>query len=276
MIFATDLDRTLIFSKKFIESEKDITCVEINGQDAPISYITNKALKQLHSLLEQGVCIVPVTTRSVAQYQRIQLSNLFEYAITTNGGTILRNGSPYEPWEHYIKNNLLVKNQHYIEVIQMLKKLPHIYRQPSKVDGKYLFAKTRDVAQCNVDLTAYLNPEIWNFTIQGDKVYVIPKGISKSQALKYLMQEIKETTSVGAGDGKLDVDLLEFVDYPITPAHGEIHMQQLSNRSKIHTLGSGMTFTEDMLRLVKALYIHQSGAMPPKWKGVSTLCPIVQ
>ena len=54
MIYATDLDRTVIFSNKFLdECNEDVVCVE-EFNDKPISYMTFKALKELKQILNKN------------------------------------------------------------------------------------------------------------------------------------------------------------------------------------------------------------------------------
>ena len=51
MIFATDLDRTLIFSYKFLSEDlkEDSICVEYKD-DKPLSYMSKHALNELNIL----------------------------------------------------------------------------------------------------------------------------------------------------------------------------------------------------------------------------------
>lgn len=57
---------------------------------------------QLHSYF------IPVTTRTIEQFQRITLFQneiIPEYAITSNGGNILHNGKQDVTWNKEIKKN---------------------------------------------------------------------------------------------------------------------------------------------------------------------------
>ena len=49
MLFATDLDRTVIYSNKFVENYHTVSCVEhLAGRE--ISYMSHKALELLAQL----------------------------------------------------------------------------------------------------------------------------------------------------------------------------------------------------------------------------------
>jgi len=90
MIFATDLDRTLIFSEAFLEESKvSYQSIEIY-KEKPISYISDQAIELLKELSKR-VNIIPVTTRNYEQYHRIELFyEVFtpETYIINNGGSI--------------------------------------------------------------------------------------------------------------------------------------------------------------------------------------------
>ena len=89
---ACDLDRTLIYSKNALwleGADKDapaLVVAELYG-GAPLSYMTRAAEALLISLAA-AAAFVPVTTRTQAQYERVQLPGpVPEYAITSNGGS---------------------------------------------------------------------------------------------------------------------------------------------------------------------------------------------
>ena len=97
MIFASDLDRTLIYSNRLLTKNHlpvPIRNVEVyNGRE--ISYMTEKAIALLRELADE-MMFIPVTTRTVEQYHRIALFREEirpTYAITCNGGVVLNNGN---------------------------------------------------------------------------------------------------------------------------------------------------------------------------------------
>lgn len=253
MLFATDLDRTLIYSKTFIEGVDCISCIEVKADGTEVAYMTNSAIRKLKTLMAHGLQIIPVTTRSVTQYKRIKLSQNFEYAITTNGGTILHNGDIFQPWEDYIQKNHVLSEQQYQDMAKLITQLPTIVKPATIVDGKFVFAKTDDVVSCNTHLSQVVNRDIWHYTIQGRKVYIIPKGITKGNALNYLVKHLGITQTIAAGDGKLDVDFLKVANYKITPLHGEIYQNQLLKDTQTYCVGQGITAADDILALVEKL-----------------------
>lgn len=95
-MFCTDLDNTLIYSyKREIGEEK--RCVEIY-KDKEISFITEKSIQLLTKIAKKAM-VVPVTTRTVEQYQRIELGiGVPKYALTCNGGVLLKDGEKDMCW----------------------------------------------------------------------------------------------------------------------------------------------------------------------------------
>ena len=108
-LFASDLDRTLIYSKgaRALGSEDgaEQVCVEIHdGKQA--SWMTAACAQTLLRLATLGD-LVPVTTRINEQYRRVSLPGPPPtYAITTNGAEILVDGKPDHQWARQVADRL--------------------------------------------------------------------------------------------------------------------------------------------------------------------------
>lgn len=106
IIFFSDLDNTMIFSYRH-EIGKDKRCVEIY-QGREISFVTEKTYGLLKKLKEKAL-FVPVTTRTVEQYRRIDLGvGTLPYALVCNGGVLLANGQEDESW--YLESRRMVED----------------------------------------------------------------------------------------------------------------------------------------------------------------------
>ena len=254
MIFATDLDRTMIYSSKFLnqENENKVTLVEVlEGKN--ISYMSNYALKELEEI-NKKVFVVPVTTRSIRQFTRIETFKYCEYAITSNGGTILHKSKILEDWENHINKILENYKDKMQGVMDNLNKQNVIIRDCTLVDGKFIFTKTDNVEECEKTLEQIIDKSIWNFTIQGQKVYVIPKEITKSNAIQFLKERLKQNRVIAAGDGKMDKDMLEIADIAILPKHGELFLKYKYNKEKLITVDDGIFSADEIIRQVKKIY----------------------
>ena len=94
--FHTDLDNTLIYSYKHDIGPQKRNVELYQGRE--ISYITEETYHLLQ-LVKNEMLIVPTTTRTLEQYQRIDLGiGPFPYALVCNGGVLLVNGVPDEAW----------------------------------------------------------------------------------------------------------------------------------------------------------------------------------
>ena len=96
ILFATDLDNTLLFSHR--HRQPGDRCVELlNGAEQ--GFFTQGTLDLLPQVV-QRVHLLPITTRSIAQYQRIRWPEgaLPREALTANGAVLLRDGAIDRDW----------------------------------------------------------------------------------------------------------------------------------------------------------------------------------
>lgn len=254
MIFATDLDRTMIYSSKFLnkDNKDQITLIE-TLDNKEISYMSNYALRELEEI-NKKMYVVPVTTRSIKQFLRINTFKYCSYAITSNGGTILHNEQVLEEWEEHIQSILSQYKDKMIETMNLIVNQTFVTREPTLVDGKFIFTKTDNIEECEKTLERIIDKEFWNFTIQGQKVYIIPKEITKSNALKYLKKKLKEDKIVVAGDGKMDKDMLDIADIPILPKHGELYQKHKYNRKNLILVDKGIFSADEIIKKVNEIY----------------------
>ena len=69
MLYFSDLDRTLIYSKKFLKEDlKEVPIEKYEGEY--ISFMTEKSINLLREINEKNI-FIPCTTRSIEQYERI-------------------------------------------------------------------------------------------------------------------------------------------------------------------------------------------------------------
>lgn len=257
MIYATDLDRTIIFSNKFIDDcNENIVCVE-KFENKPISYMTSASLEKLEELkAKSNLRIIPVTTRSVAQFKRVRPVQDCEFAITSNGGTILHNGRLFIPWYNYIQRVLRNYKSDFKYMSKMLKNYSSYCEKPLKlVDNMFFFMKLKDEGSKNQELLDILNEILdkskWSFTLQGLKLYVIPKEISKENALLYLKKYLNEDSLVVSGDGKLDIGFLTIGDIRIIPEGSEVLRYLPDSSFAYKSVPRGLSGTIDLFDIIE-------------------------
>ena len=228
MIYATDLDRTLVFSEKFLEDypNKNVVPVEFKD-DRVISYMSTRVIEALKRMKNNNdkIKFVAVTTRSITEVNRINLPIKPDYIICANGGVILGNDKISKEFEYI--NKKLVDLNLLENIVTELNKLECITSPARIIDGTYIFCKTNDQAKfrnATWSLREKYKADL-EFTEQRMKCYIIPKGITKASTLDWLKRKTNEDFVLAVGDSELDIPMLKYADYGFTQKHGEIYKQ---------------------------------------------------
>lgn len=207
ILYASDLDRTLIFSKKFLEeypSFEEATEAEIKNEKV-ISYMSTEAMRLLKEV-EKKVCFVPVTSRTIEQYQRVNLGITPKYAITSCGSVILEDGKPIKWWNDYVKSNI---NKD--EVMEIQENLFEMYDDVRFLEDTFFFIKNGDK---KIETFNYPG---WRVETQNKKRYIIPNHFSKKIALEWLMKKLGIKKLIASGDSDLDIEMLNMADKAFIP-----------------------------------------------------------
>ena len=230
-VIACDLDRTLIYSAKALalagdDADAPVLLVAEVYDKLPLSYLTVDAValvQEMHHVAH----VVPATTRTRAQYGRIRLPIDPHFAITTNGAHLLVDGVSDEDYHCDVVAELdgscapLAEIREYLDAIAD----PGWLRKLRDAEGMfaYLVVERAELPASVVrDLSAWADERGWDVSLQGRKLYVVPKPLRKSRGLAEVMRRTGATFSTAAGDSLLDADLLLAVDAPIRPRHGEL------------------------------------------------------
>ncbi|WP_207010657.1 HAD family hydrolase [Nocardioides aromaticivorans] len=230
-LVAFDLDRTLIYSAGSAgpDAPADARVVEVYD-GAPLSRMTQRSWSLLGDLMRLDV-VVPVTTRSVAQYQRVGLPAVPRHAITTNGGTLLVDGLPDPEW----RDESFALAARSAPLAEMNAVLAAVADEPwvklvRDVEDLfcYLVAHSREaIPEAWVaELETLAEQGGWRVSVQGRKVYVVPEGLGKGSAVERLVRRLPDgasTVTLASGDSLLDASMLEVAHHALRPAHGELH-----------------------------------------------------
>lgn len=261
-LIACDLDRTLIYTRaliaEFDSRQDDLICVEhYNG--APLSFITHQARALLDTLTTEAL-VVPTTTRTIAQYERVRLSDrTLPYAITSNGGNILINSAPDLDWRLHMRHHI---DQSCSPLAEITAALRH------RIDSRWVHdLRVAEDLFCYliVDLTALPAQFVaswahlcaqhgWTVSIQGRKIYTMPAVLCKSAAVTELRRRLNphadadNTTVLAAGDGALDAPMLRMADAAIRPRHGELHTINFQTPTVTITDSAGIAAGEEILQ----------------------------
>ena len=214
ILFASDLDNTLLFSWRH-KTDSD-QCVEhLDGKEQ--GFCTQQSLELLASVCEQAQ-FVPVTTRSVAQYQRIAWPAPCapEFAVAANGGILLVNGVVDSKW--YMQTQEL-SAPWWDELLYLQSRLPEapMCRRWRIVDGLYLFAVCGDEESAQAGRRFFEGGTGLNVEASGRKLYFFPPPINKGDAVSRLRARFLPDKVSCAGDSVIDVPMLRAADIAIFP-----------------------------------------------------------
>jgi len=231
-LVATDLDRTLIYSMAAIESVQPIgtipplLCVEVlDGQ--PLSYMTEMAGQWLEKLRANAV-LVPTTTRTLAQYERVQLpGGRAPFAVISNGGQIVVDGVVDRQWRRGVEARVANDSAPLAEIVAGLDRQANDNWVLKRRIADDLFSYiVVDLAALPAEFlgswTDWCNQRGWVVSMQGRKIYALPRGLTKEAAILEVMDRAGARTLLAAGDGALDAGFLSMATAAIRPPHGEL------------------------------------------------------
>lgn len=252
MIFATDLDRTMIYSEKFIN--KDNRSFVIGYQDGRMkSYMTRNA-KILLDEIKERTTVIPCTTRARDQYERVPYFQDCKYAICANGAIILKDGIEDAQWKAVMQKNLLMCIKEMKAYKEDLEKQDFVRKNVIKVvDGYFLFFRAEDMLECLKYLEKNVDKEKFYYSISTTKVYIFPKFVSKKEALRYLSDRIGDKDIVIAGDSDVDFQMMKLATKgAFVPVYGTATIENsINNVTLIHD--SGVLAGEFILQEIKKI-----------------------
>ena len=256
-LVAVDLDRTMIYSEGALGVPLDdgFECVEVY-EGKPLSYMSTRSVSLLHELSER-VVVVPTTTRTIEQFQRISLPGApWRYAITSNGGNILVDGEPDMHWRNSFDMDLAgigAELRSRVSDEWVLK-----YRE---ADGLfcYLVVNTARVPKDFVsEWSQWCAARDWNVSQQGRKIYTMPNAVCKSSAVAEVRSRLiddgtldAEAPIFAAGDGALDAEMLIAAHAAIRPRHGELELLGFARPGLAVTDSSGVRASEEILEWLR-------------------------
>ena len=213
IVFHTDLDNTLIYSYKHDIGEEK-RCVEIY-QGREISFVTQGTYRLLLRLSEQKsqILIVPTTTRTIGQYQRIDLGvGTFPYALVCNGGVLLVNGKEDEKWYRDSLERIRDSKTDLDKALEFLGKETRRTFELRFIRELFVFTKCEEPEAVVEDLREILDANVVDVFNNGVKVYVVPKALNKGKAVERFRSYTGADYVIAAGDSEFDISMLEAAD----------------------------------------------------------------
>ena len=198
----SDLDNTVIFSHRHEIGEK-VVVERLNGKDQ--AFMPKGGYDLLQSVDPKE--FVPVTSRTIAQYQRLQFyadGRQPEYALLDNGGILLVNGEIDEEW-HRETEEMIFDDMGSVRKIEDLFKDSYVKLQ----DGMVLFIKT-EIPYEKVSYEARsLGLMVFNHL---NKIYVCSGKLTKGYAIKRFKNRFPAEYTIAAGDSEVDITMIPEAD----------------------------------------------------------------
>lgn len=228
ILFACDLDNTLIHSYKH-KNENDI-CVEIyNGREQ--SFMTLKSIALLEKIIQSdNIEFLPVTTRSIEQYRRIEWPEKCApaRALVCNGAILLKREDVDFVW----------REESVRRVTPFKKEMERIFRKYENdkrfikvkiVDEMYLFICCEDYLDAAVYTERFLEETFLDVECSGRKVYIFPPFVNKGSYVKTFAEQFGYADIFAAGDSVIDYPMLEAASLAVVP--NENIMGKLENKN---------------------------------------------
>lgn len=246
IIFNVDMDNTVIYSYKHdIGNEKK--CAEIyEGRE--ISFITHKTQELLREISEQ-ILVIPTTTRTREQYERIDLGiGAMKYALVCNGGVLLVDGQEDSEW--YEKSLELIKNStsQLRKAVTLLEADENRSFEVRFIRELFVFTKSDKPLETMKMLTENLDTSLVDVLSNGVKIYVVPKNLSKGNAVMRLKEKLLANKVIAAGDSEFDISMLQCANVAIAPSKLDF---EKSWDNEVIKVSSKELFSEKVMEYVK-------------------------
>lgn len=265
VVACLDLDRTVIYSAAALDLRMPdheaprLLCVEVY-RGAPLSFLTEAGVAAFTALREVAE-IVPTTTRTPEQLARVHLPGAApRYAIAANGGHLLVDGVPDPDWAAAVRERLTG-----------CAPLAEIQDRLAAAGGDFVLnRRTASDLFCYAvvqrselpsgwvsDLAGWCGERGWTVSLQGRKVYAVPRELTKSAAAREVVDRTGAHTLLAAGDSLLDADLLAAADRAVRPAHGELHDTGFALDTLSVTAASGVAAGAELLTHLRELAVGE-------------------
>ncbi|WP_164473127.1 HAD-IIB family hydrolase [Clostridium sp. E02] len=250
ILFHSDLDNTLIYSYKH-DIGMSKKCVEIY-QDREVSFMTTESMDILKRI-QSKIIFVPTTTRTIEQYNRIQMGIANpKYALVCNGGILLNNGLKDSKWYEESLDFAEHAKSEIEKSIQILKQDKNRYFEIRFIEQLFVFTKTSEPLKTIQTLRLKLDENKVDIFQNGEKVYVLPKELNKGRGILRLKKKLSAAKIIAAGDSAFDIPMLKASDFGFCPKGliTEINSNVLEYPREV--------FTVKMLRKIESLLLNRN------------------
>ncbi len=211
----TDLDNTLIYSYRHDIGKHKINVERHQGKE--LSFVTNRTQDLLHEVSKK-MMIVPTTTRTVEQYNRINLGiGSIKYALVCNGGILLEDGKRDEGWYQESLSAIAPSVPELEKAKALLAREKRRKFELRFIENLFIFTKCSEPEAVISDLKAALDRKLADVFHIGEKVYVVPVDLNKGRAVERFRKHVRSEFVIAAGDSEFDISMLKAADKGLVP-----------------------------------------------------------
>jgi len=238
MIFASDLDSTLIYSSRHCNLINEEKLFPVDFYNNKMCSFITKSMQNKLDHINKSMLFIPVTTRSQDQYTRIKYFYDVikpKYAVVANGGIILKNGIELTSWSD-ISSNRIKKVVSAYDMIKLCSFFleSNFIKSYKTCEDLFIYSIVDEPKLANSINKGELDSSYfevlcsfckgYNYTAskQGKKVYIVPNCINKYDPIDFIMHLENINTFIAAGDSLLDYPMIKHSNYGIIPSHGEL------------------------------------------------------
>lgn len=214
-LFSSDLDNTLIYSYKH-DIGPDKVCVEVY-EGRQVSFMRREWIQSL-GRIGGKMLFVPVTTRSLEQYRRLDLKiGPIPYALVCNGGALLKDGREDPDW--YEESLKLIKpsGEEMHRALELLEKDSWRKLDVRFIQKLFIFTKSSRPEESCRRLREQLDHSKVQVFQNGEKVYVLPQKLDKGTGIMRLKSALQAEQVFAAGDSEFDRPMILRADTGICP-----------------------------------------------------------
>lgn len=246
-LFCSDLDNTMIFSHRHELYTEKILAEYLDGKEQ--SYITAHSFEALKTLqARDDMIFVPATTRTEEQYKRVFVFSETlhcEYALVLNGSQLLVNGENEKQWAC---DSMKLGEGEFSEVERVYEYLMSAAESERVHFLKPFLAylKCDEPDSLLKDLRGFADEEKVKLTVHRGKFYCLARSLTKGAAVKRLKSRLNCDRLIAAGDGELDIPMLNAADVAFcTP-----DIAEFVHAPKVYVHDGGKTFSDFILDIV--------------------------
>ena len=239
----SDLDNTLVYSHRTNFTDEMILVEFLNGKEQ--SYMTKKCFD---FMCEMNLEFVPVTTRSIEQFNRLFVfreSIYVKYALVCNGAILLKNGTVDEEWVQETRS--IAKRG--IEDLGIIRNDFDEQRLTKTDEFMFYFKSDNPKEEALAFRKLYENFDVY-IGFDKRKVYFLPKEINKGSAIKRYCKRLGIKKTMSSGDSEFDIPMLNVTDISMFP---DILADSIDSYGRKYSLGKDTIIANALCDQLKSI-----------------------